>query len=129
VAKDKNKAPSRVRYEQANPTVSCRVSREIYDRLITIRKTQGKSFSDIMRLGLGLIEPEAVKENEAYGEGYGDGWRDGMRDGEQAYKVMYHCSICGELIELVSREEKLAASRYMEEHGWRHASCHEEAER
>ena len=129
MSKDKNKPPSRARYEQANPTVSCRVTREIYDRLSKIRKEQGKSFGDIVRLGLGIIEPEAAKETEAYAEGYVKGLDDGFRDGEQTYKVMYCCKVCGELIAMESTEEKLAASRYMEEHGWRHASCHEKAER
>ncbi len=42
------KAPSRARYEQAHPTVSDRVPKEIYDRPQAIKRTEGRSFADFL---------------------------------------------------------------------------------
>ena len=43
--------PSRIKYENNHPTVSCRVSKEIYDRLTESKKLDGKSFADILKIG------------------------------------------------------------------------------
>ena len=100
--------------------MSCRVPREIYNRLQDIKKGEGRSFSDILKTGLGMLEAEAEKEDKAYSEGY----KKGYKKAEQEFKVTYACHVCGKTIEIRSRESKQAARQYMEEHKWGHAECH-----
>jgi len=124
MTKEKRKAPSRVRYERNNPTVSCRVPREIYDTLQDIKEREGKSSADILKIGLGILKVKAEKRDEIREEAYSEGYNDGYRNAELEFKIMYPCSVCGETIALSSEKAKRAASKYMEEHGWGHAECH-----
>ncbi len=55
----RHKPPSRIRYENAHPTVTCRVSRVLKDKLDEARVKYGKSFGDILRIGLGVQEATA----------------------------------------------------------------------
>ena len=50
--------PSRVRYEQENPTVSCRVPRLIYNQLKNLKLEGNKSLGDILREALGVQAPD-----------------------------------------------------------------------
>ena len=120
MTRDKRKPPSRVKYEQSHPTVSCRLPREIYDRLQDIKQRDGRSFTDILKIGLRIRESKAKKEDEAYSEGYEKGYNEAERE----FKVTYAFSVCGKTIALHGKEAK-HASEYMEEHGWGHAECHE----
>jgi len=122
MTKDKRKPPSRIKYEQSHPVVSCRVPKVIYDRLQDVKQRDGRSFMDILKIGLRIRESKAKKEVEAYSEGY----KEGYREAEREFKVTYACSVCGKTIALNSKGEKQAASEYMEEHGWGHKECHEE---
>jgi predicted CopG family antitoxin len=121
VTKDRRKPPSRIRYEESHPTISCRVAKEIYDRLQDIKKGEGRSFSDILKTGLGMLEAEAEKEDKAYSEGY----KKGYKKAEQKFKVTYACSVCGKIMSLTSEEEKQAAGEYMKEQGWHYDECDE----
>lgn len=121
MTKDKKKAPSRIRYEESHPTISCRVSREVYDRLQEMKAKEGRSFADILKIGLGIFELKAKKDEKAYSKGY----KDGYRQAELEFKVTYSCSICGKIIALRSAKEREAAREYMEEEGWGHGECHE----
>lgn len=120
MAKRSQKPPSRVKYEESHPTVSCRVPRETYERLQAIKEKEGKSFADILRIGMGILKAKAKKEDKAYSQGYEQGYNEAERE----FKVTYACSVCGKTITLNSEGEKEAASGYMEEHGWGHAECH-----
>ena len=75
----KKKTPSRVKYGQGHPTVSSRVSKEIYDRLQAVRETEDKSITDVLKVGLGLLEVKVSKEKEvrdrAYYQGYDEGYK------------------------------------------------------
>jgi len=125
----KRQPPSRVRYEQSNPTVSCRIPREVYDRLQAVKKAEDKSFADILKIGLGILELQEQGEREirrqSRADGYKEGYAEGFAEAERLYKVTYPCCICGETIEITSREAKQAASEYMRKSGWGHIACHE----
>ena len=58
------KAPSRVRYEQGHPTVTCRVPREVYDKLHEVKEAKGKSFADILKIGLRILEERVEEEGK-----------------------------------------------------------------
>jgi hypothetical protein len=120
MTKDKRKPPSRIKYEQSHPVVSCRVPKVIYDRLQDVKQRDGRSFTDILKIGLRIRESKAKKEDQAYSEGYEEGYNEAKRE----YRVTYACSVCGKTISLNSESEKEAASQYMEEHNWGHAECH-----
>lgn len=121
----KKKTPSRIKYEQTNPTVSCRVSREIYDSLEKVKEIEGKSFADILKIGLGILEVQVKKEGEVMKKGHAAGYRKGYAEAERLYIVTYRCNICGETLAVTTDDEKKAINKYMQEHGWRHAACHE----
>lgn len=119
----KRKAPSRIRYEQGHPTVSCRVSRDIYDRLQKAKDAEGKSFADILKLGLGKLEVRLKKLEEARKQGGDEGYKKGFADAKLRYRVNYRCSVCGQVMEVTSKEEKEAIREYMREKGWAHTEC------
>lgn len=128
---NKSKPQSRVRYEQAHPTISVRVSRHLYDRLDEIRTREGKSFGDILREAVGVQERDT---SNAYSRGFREGRKKGEEDGytrgraegeaaaRNRYLVKYQCSTCGGWIELSSDEEKEAARQRMEQ-SWVHDPC------
>ena len=120
----KKKAPSRARYEQSHPTVSCRVSREIYDRLQTVKEADSKSFANILKVGLGLLEVEVEEKEKIKRKGHAEGYRKGYTEAERLYKVTYPCDVCGEMLTVTAKNEKSAIKEYMQEHGWGHTECH-----
>jgi hypothetical protein len=121
----KRKPPSRIRYEQSHPTVSCRVPRKLYDKLRKAKGTDGTSFADILKIGLGILEVRAQNEAELTRKGYGSGYKKGYADAESAFKISYACSICRGILTVTSKDEKEAIKAYMQEHGWGHRECHE----
>lgn len=121
----KHRPPSRFRYEQAHPTVSSRVSVEIYQRLQAVKKAEGKSFTDILKIGLGLLEACTDEKASIQKRAYAKGYKKGCAEAEQLYKVTYACAMCGGTIVVTSDNAKQAIKKYMEEHHWGHASCHE----
>ena len=123
MAKVKHRAPSRIRYEHDNPTVSCRVSREIYDRLSEAKEVEGRSFADILKLGLGKAEPRVRKLGEARKQGWDEGYEKGFADARLRYRVIYHCRECGQVMEVTTTEEKQAIDECMRERGWAHKAC------
>lgn len=121
----KSKAPSRVRYEQAHPTVSCRVPREVYEKLRAVMDGEDKSFADILKIGLGILEVRVRDEGDIRKKAHTDGYREGYAEAERHYKVNYPCNVCGETLTVTNGDEKEAIKEYMQEHGWGHRACHE----
>ncbi len=120
----KRPPPSRLKYEQNHPTVSCRVSKEIYDRLVEAKEVEGKSFSDILKIGLGKQEVQAKKVRESKKQGWDEGYKKAYADAAIRYKVIYHCNVCGKEMEVIHENEKKAVDQFMLEHGWGHNECH-----
>lgn len=114
----RKKAPSRVRYEQAHPTVSCRVPRQVYDRLKTVKRAEDKSFADILKIGLGILEVQTKEQGEVRKQGRAEGYRKGYAEAERLYKVTYPCGVCRNMLMVTSTEEKQAIAQYMQQHGW-----------
>ncbi len=106
------KPPSRIRYEQENPTVSVRVTRELYDQLLEFRQKTGESLGDILREAL-HIQQELYKQ--AYNKGY--------NDARKKYRVIYRCNKCKKIIPVTSDNAKSAIAKYMAANGWGHTHC------
>jgi predicted DNA-binding protein len=112
MSKKRHQPPSRIKYAQSHPTVSIRVSRELYDSLKELRLKSGKSLGDILREALGKQAP-TVKQ--AFDRGY--------KMASEKFRVIYHCSTCDKPIEVTTPDEKKAIADYMKEHRWSHSQC------
>jgi hypothetical protein len=121
----KKRAPSRVRYEQAHPTVSCRVAKELYNRLQAVKQAEGRSFTDILKIGLGVLEVQVKKEAEVKKKAHAEGYRNGYDEAERLYKVTYPCIVCRQTVTVKTEHEKEAIKKYMQEHRWVHTACQE----
>lgn len=119
----KRPPPSRIKYEQGHPTVSCRVPKEIYDRLVKAKEVEGKSFADILKLGLEKAEKRANKLIEARMQSWTEGHKKGFEEAALKYKVTYHCSKCGQIMEVQHPNEKEAIDELMRKAGWAHQPC------
>jgi len=117
--KKKSKTPSRTKYEESHPTVSFRVSREPYDRLKAVKKVEEKSITDVLKVGVGLLEVRMISEAEIRGKAFGEGHRKGYELAEANYNCTFPCSGCGKTI---SVEDK-AIKEYLVRSGWGHADC------
>ena len=123
--KKKRNPPSREKYERDNPVVSFRVDKELYDRLKAVKKVEGRSMADILKAGLGLFEVKIRKEAEIRQQAYDEGEENGINRAVEVHAVRYNCVICGKEMIVTTDEEKRAIKRYMREHGWGHAECHD----
>jgi len=107
-----HKPPSKIRYDESHPTVSVRVTRELYDQLKELREESGKSLGDILREALKLQAPSVKK---AYQRGY--------EAAKNEFAIFYKCSVCGGNLTVTSEQAKAAVAQYMREHGWGHSKC------
>ena len=107
-----SRPPSKIKYDASHPTVSVRVTRELYDQLRDLREQSGKSLGDILREAL---KQQAPSTKKAYQLGFNAAKRD--------FAVSYRCSVCGWTLTVNSREEKVAIAGYMREEGWGHSRC------
>ena len=117
------RTPSRVKYEQNHPIVSFRISKELYDRLEVAKKAEGKSITDVLKIGLGLLEVKMRNEKEIRDQANDEGWEEGTKAAEELFSVPYSCSVCGKEIVVTTEDEKSAIREYMREYGWGHADC------
>lgn len=123
--KSKRKSPSREKYERNNPVVSHRIPKELHDRLQVAKEKEGLSYTDILKIALGLLEPKIRAEKEVRAEAYQQGHISGYALAESVYKITYPCSICKKIMEVTTEEEKRAIRKFMIDEGWGHAACHD----
>ena len=117
-SKKRRKPPSREKYERENPTVSARLPRAKRDKLLAVLRSQDLSLANLLISFADEYEVKVRPIGEARQQGY--------EEAKNHYMVTYPCSVCGKLVLLTSPKAKEAASRYMTEHGWRHAECHKQ---
>ena len=111
-----HKPPSKIKYDQSHPTVSVRVTQELYDQLKDLRERGGQSLGDILRQAVKQQKPSTTR---AYNQGYSQGYNDAKRE----FAVDYKCSVCGGNMTITSEQEKKTVAKYMREHGWSHSRC------
>lgn len=58
ISKPIRKENAKTRYDAKNPTASFRMSREEYERLDALRKSDNRSFKEIILSGAGMIEKD-----------------------------------------------------------------------
>ena len=120
-SKKKRKSPSREKYEKENPTVSARVPKETRDRLLVNLAKLGMVLPDALKVLAGELELKVKPIDEARKEGY--------EEAKNLYMVTFPCDVCGKPIPIKNPKTKEAVSKYMTEHGWAHAECHEQRRR
>jgi len=94
--------PSQKKYNESHPTVSVRVSRELYDKLSELRRVSGKSLGDVLREAVGKQVPST---KQAYLTGY--------NAAKSKYQVAYRCCVCGKTIIVNTENERNAIARFM----------------
>ena len=108
MGKRTNKAPSRRKYEEANPVLSFRVPRKIYEELRMVKESTGDSRTKVLMAGLGLYKVKIKTEKEIWQKAYDQGVGKGHEEIWDLLAVNYHCSICGKEITVDTEEEKKA---------------------
>ena len=117
--KSKRVPPSRFRYEKSNPTISVRVSQEIKEQLQELKITTGFSMSDILKVGLDKMKPDA---EASYERGLSDGYEMGYQGGKEQFEVMATCWGCGKAhVPVVGETMKAVAAQKLT--GWCPKSC------
>ena len=122
--KAKRKSPSREKYERNNPVVSHRIPKELRDRLQAAKEKEGLSYTDILKMGLGLLEPKIRAEKEVWEEAYERGHISGYTSAESAYRITYPCSVCKKTMVVRAEGTKRAIREFLINEGWGHATCH-----
>jgi hypothetical protein len=117
------KSPSRIKYEQNNPVVSFRISKELYDSLQKAKEKQGMSYTDILRVGLGLITPTIRSEEKIKLQAYDKGWEQGNEMALEAFAITYPCKKCKKEMIVDTEEEKKAIREFLFAQGWHHGDC------
>ena len=135
-SKPPHKPPSQIRYEQAHPTVSARVNRELYDKLKEYMKAEDMSFADILKVALGAQKKSSDKAHDrGYKEGYAkgvaerqqethdEGYKAGLNEGRTV--SLGHCSGCHKPFDwnLSNVEEVETLSRIVDKAHYHHSSC------
>ena len=118
----KRKPPSRIRYEENHPVLSCRIPQADYDLLKQRLKELNISFATFVKNALERLEIKMTDIDEAKNEGYKQGYEQAQKD----HQIWYYCNVCQERINISPNgESHKALIQYLKEHGWGHVSCHE----
>ena len=113
--------PSRARYESTHPTISIRVSQELYDRADAMRLGD-VSFADIFRRGLDLVERDAQCDVEVWEMGR----KAGREEAERTWRLTFRCPRCGKDAAVpAGTQPAVTLARWMQERGWTHQACAE----
>ena len=119
--KKKSISSSRQRFEDNNPVVLGRISRELYDEFAMIRFSSGASIADIFKIGLDKAEPDLEAAWQVGAEfGYGTGYN----DAQQEFEVTYWCHRCRKRhISIATEDEREDAAKMMYQAGWYDPDC------
>ena len=116
----KSVPPSRTRYEEANPTVSIRMPRELRDELVALKQATGVSMAEILRIGMEKSGPDLDAAFER-------GLKDGYEIAEDNFNVTAYCSHCRQHLSVCTGDntakEKGEVAKILYQAGWRCPSC------
>ena len=126
-ATTRHKPPSRIRYEESHPVMSCRLSRVDYALLKQKLEELGISFATFVKDALGRLEAKLDKaKEEAFEQGYEQGYEDATKE----HQIWYLCNVCRGRIDVSPNSEAhKAIIQYMQENRWGHRSCHEKKQK
>ena len=103
------KYPSRIKYEEDNPAITCRVPKELKEKIEKMKKMTGKSISQIIVEILTNAEIDFSKVVEKV---------------KKENAIWYYCYKClkTSYMKPLSRDHK-AMIEYMKENQWGHIDC------
>ena len=122
MVKGSHKPPSRIKYEQNNPTISFRVSREVHDKLKDHLAKRHVSFADFVKESLGVQQiqiPDVGKIKQA-------AWNQGYRKAKATYEIYLSCGECQQPISIKPNSDIHRAIIDHLEGLWSHTTCLEE---
>ena len=119
-----HKPPSRVRYEQSHPTVSCRLNKETYDLLKQrLEELGGASVADFVKDALGRLQLKMPKpeDTERIKE---ELKREGYNQAIEEWQIWYYCNVCKKkaFVEPNSTDHKRIIG-FAKQNYWAHESC------
>ncbi|VVB59687.1 Uncharacterised protein [uncultured archaeon] len=151
----KQRPPSRIRYELTHPVVSFRTSLDAYNELMTYLNKHALSIGDFFRISLkkqkinyeqarneafnnGYNNGRTKGYNEGHNKGYDEGYIKGMKEGskkghqegyneaKQKYCIWFYCAICNEPILITTFSEMhVFVNDFLRREGWGHSMCHQ----
>jgi hypothetical protein len=112
-----HKAPSRIRYEQSHPTVSARISKDEYQKLMQYLDERVISFADFVRESLDIQKPDIEAIWEA-------GRQEGYFQAKSEFEIWCFCHRCRKPITILPNSKlHKALIEYMLAKGWGHTNC------
>jgi len=121
MVKATHKPPSRIRYEQSHPTVSCRLDSETHTLLQQRLEELGEvSFADFVKDALGTLQLKMPDVKAISKTAREEGYKQAKKD----YEIWYFCKVCRKPITISPNSDShKAVIGHME--GWRHTACGE----
>ena len=117
----KPRRPSRIGYEDRNPTLSVRVPQSVKDEFYELAKKSGKDINDFFQdLIENLIKVTEKEKQKIYHDGY--------YAATLVYCISYKCSECGKIIIINTPEAKKAIKQLVIESEWAKDNCPEALE-
>ena len=121
MVKGRHKPPSRIRYEQSHPVLSCRLDKQTHDLLQKRLDDAGLSFAQFVKSQLGVLElkmPDIKKiEKEAYQKGYAKAVNE--------YRIQIKCIQCGKPMTVLPNSNMHKGIIDHLEGLWSHTNCQE----
>ncbi len=106
------KSPTKAAYDEAFPTFSARIPRDLFTRAKKLQAVSGKTFAAILA--------EAIDRQEAAaGAAYDRGRADAIRK----FAVPFPCCGCGKLLYFSSSEGFAVVADFLRTNGWGHEEC------
>jgi len=113
----RKKYPSQIRYEENNPTITFRVTKEEKELIERIAKLSKRSVSTLVRMKLLDLEKEITLI-------YNQLKADADQKAKEKYALSYPCPICGSMIIIrPNSKSHNEIKQYLKENGWAHADC------
>ncbi len=122
MVKGRRKSPSKIRYEQSHPTLSCRLDKQTYDLLKKRLDDADLSFAQFVKTQLGILELEWPDVEEIDREAY----QEGLAEATNKYRIQIKCLRCGEPITVRPHSQMHETIRAHLEGLWSHKNCRED---
>jgi hypothetical protein len=117
--KKKVPPPSKVKYDENHPIVSCRISKADFEKLKTSAVAENLNMVDLLKIGLGIVEK---REDNLYTE-YKRGYASGFEAAEKKYRINIPCGECDEMITIEQGESMNNLKEFLINHRLHHEGC------
>ncbi|KYK21509.1 hypothetical protein AYK25_03430 [Thermoplasmatales archaeon SM1-50] len=125
MTKKRHKPPSRIRYQENNPTVSVRMPRAWKEEFNKYLKETHLTAGDFFRIAFRKQKKNYKKvRSEVHQNGLNEGFHNGYEKARKNYRIWYYCAFCKKEIDLLpNSNEHRDIIEYIKEKGWIHETC------